>query len=168
MSAAPTVLLAQELGMGLWHARLLAAIARALEERGLRCLFALADPVLARPVLRPDDLVLPAPVYVPAGGVVPAGVSTRSFADILGACGWVDPAVVGALMKSWDALLALARPAVVVADHAPTLLLAARGRLPRVSVGLGFTTPPATLEGYPALHDGPPGSFAEDAVLAAV
>ncbi len=154
--------------MGLWHARLLAAVARALRARGFRCVFALADPVLARAALRPEDAVVPAPVYVPAGAVVPAGVRTKSFADILGACGWSQASVVGALMASWDALIGLVGPDVVVADHAPTLLLAARGRAPRVSVGLGFTTPPAGLPSFPDLHDGPPGTFGEAAVKAAV
>ncbi len=154
--------------MGLWHARLLAQVARALERRGVRCVFALSDPVLARRALGPDDAVVPAPVFVPPGAVVPAGTHTRSFADILGSSGWGDAAVAGALMASWDTLLSLVRPDLVVADHAPTLLAYARQRLPRVSVGLGFTTPPASLARLPALHDGPAGSFDEDAVLAAV
>jgi len=154
--------------MGLWHAGLLARVARALEARGARCVFALADPVLARLALGPVDSVVPAPVYVPTGGVVPTGVSTKTFADILGGCGWHAPQVIGALMQSWDALLALIRPDVLVADHAPTLLLAARGRVPRVTVGLGFTSPPAHLERFPDLHDGPPGSFPEADVLEAV
>lgn len=166
--ARPTALLAQELGMGLWHAGLLGAVARALEARGLSCVFALADPVAARVVLGPGARVVPAPCYVPPGAALPAGLETTTFADILGAAGLGAPDLLGALVASWDALLDLVRPAVIIADHAPALLVAARHRLPVVALGLGFTTPPPALPRFPALHDGPPGTWDEARILAAV
>ncbi|MCB9731941.1 MAG: hypothetical protein H6745_04825 [Deltaproteobacteria bacterium] len=154
--------------MGLWHAGLLGAVGRALEDRGYRCLFALPDPVLARAVVGPAARVVPAPVYVPPGAALPADLQTTTFADVLGAAGFGDRAVLDALTGSWDALLELARPAVVVADHAPALLAAARGRAPVVALGLGFTTPEPALPRFPALHDGAAGSYDEGRVLAVV
>jgi hypothetical protein len=57
------------------------------------------------------------------------------------------------------------RPAAIVADVAPGILLAARGRIPTVAVGEGFTLPPATMKNFPHLISGAAQSKYDEHVL---
>lgn len=136
------VLLVNELGLGRWHVELLAAIARRLAVEGdVACWFALPDPVAAADVLQ-GARVLAAPHHMPGPARRRAG-PTRSFADILADAGWDETATLRTLLGSWRTLYDLIAPDLIVADHAPTATLAARGRVPVVVVGLGFGQPPA-------------------------
>lgn len=161
-----TVLLAQELGLGRWHAGLLDTIAAAIEQLapGTRLCFVLPDVVTGASVIgRPAAPIFAAPHYMPGATQRRAG-PTRSFGDILCDAGWGNPQTLSALVESWWSLLEVVRPDVIVADHAPTLLLAARSRefvwpakpsqrtkIPVVSVGLGFTSPPTDTDTFPGL-----------------
>jgi UDP:flavonoid glycosyltransferase YjiC (YdhE family) len=52
----------------------------------------------------------------------------------------------------WSEALRAVRPSVVVADYAPTALLAARAHgIPTVAVGAAFGLPPSTLDRFPDL-----------------
>src|SRR5262249_13075535 len=65
-----------------------------------------------------------------------------SYADVLLDQGWSDGQVLDALTHCWLNLMRLYAPDVVVLDHSPTALLAARiARLPAVVVGNGFEVP---------------------------
>jgi UDP:flavonoid glycosyltransferase YjiC (YdhE family) len=69
--------------------------------------------------------------------------SPLSAADILLNLGFADAAGLAGALAAWGALLRLFEPRMVVADYAPTALLAARvARLPRVAIGSGFSDPP--------------------------
>lgn len=144
------VLCVQELGMGLWHTRLLGALGEALTRRGADLVYAVSDPVLARHALGDSARVLVAPRHLPPAATE---FNARSYGDILGATGWADPEVLGALTRSWRTLFELCRPDAVVVDHAPAALLAYGGLVPIVHVGMGFTLPPVGLEAFPALQD---------------
>jgi UDP:flavonoid glycosyltransferase YjiC (YdhE family) len=134
------VLLAWEFGGDLGHMTRVLAVARELRDRGHEPLLAFADlgalgaldasglPAVAAPLLaRPRD---PDP-------------SPLSAADILLNLGFADPAGLAGALAAWGALLRLFEPGLVVADYAPTALLAARAaRLPRVALGSGFSDPP--------------------------
>jgi hypothetical protein len=102
----------------------------------------------------PDAPILQAPVSprMLAGGNRAVGIPA-GMADILGRIGLDDADIVAAMIEAWRALLSAIRPDVVVGDFAPFLLLAARGRVPSVSVGTGFSMPPATMDSFPALVD---------------
>jgi|GEM_PF-1726106 len=201
------VLLAQELGLGRWHAELLGTVARSLLPKvqpdiasllpkvqpdiasllpkapadiasllpkapadiasllpkapadiaslrgrsaaAIDVYFALPDPVTAASALPAGAKILPAPHHMPGSARRRHG-PTRTFADILADAGWDDSATLSTLIASWQALLELVRPDVIIADHAPTLLLAARGRWPVVQVGLGFGQPPTHMAVFPS------------------
>jgi rhamnosyltransferase subunit B len=74
--------------------------------------------------------------------------------DILGRVGLDRPGALAAMIGGWDAILAAAKPDLVVADFAPALLTAARGRVPTVLTGAGFACPAASLDRFPVLGDG--------------
>ncbi len=66
-----------------------------------------------------------------------------SFAEILLGCGYADPRVLSALLARWREMLSQWKPDLVIADFAPTALLAARTLgIPRVTYGNGFFLPP--------------------------
>ena len=52
---------------------------------------------------------------------------------------------MAAMIMAWDRLLLDARPDVVIAEYAPMLQLAARGRVPTIAFGTGFSLPPARM-----------------------
>jgi UDP:flavonoid glycosyltransferase YjiC (YdhE family) len=87
--------------------------------------------------------------------------------DILARLGCGESELVGALLRAWRQLLAAIRPDVVVAEFAPWLLLAARGRLPSVAGGTGFDTPPSDMASFPSLT-GRPAAFDEASTLKGV
>jgi UDP:flavonoid glycosyltransferase YjiC (YdhE family) len=134
------VLCAWEFGGDLGHVRRLMPVAHALRAAGHEVTFALRDSrhleaprqdgfeAFVAPLLRTPKQVNPAPV---------------SFSDILLNVGFDDrPALAGAL-RAWRWLFDLVKPDLLVADYAPTALIAARAAgLRRVTLGSGFSQPP--------------------------
>ncbi len=164
-----SALLCWEAGRGYGHALALLAIARRLEARGWR-------PVLAFP---PDRL--PAGVDTSAMTMRAAPVwgaecrplprmpsSTASLGDILSDIGLRSAEWVRNQISGWWRILAECRPDVIVADYAPGAILAARGRIPSIAYGVGFTVPPAGMRRFPPLHDLAPPLHDETSICAAV
>lgn len=87
-----------------------------------------------------------------------------TMGDILGRLGLADRGAFGTMVRAWDGLLAAERPDLVVADFAPALLSAGRGKVPTMSIGDGFDMPPATMARFPSLSGGTP-LFDEAALL---
>lgn len=144
-----TVLLGWELGGGLGHASTLIEVARALADRGHAPVLALKDPVAPRAVLTGVRCpVVPAPVWRNA---VPSNFRAATLADVLAIRGYDDPGVLGSLVEGWQGLLHLTRADLVIADYAPTLLLAASGAVPAIQLGSGFSIPPAPGDDFPVL-----------------
>ncbi|MCW1917730.1 hypothetical protein NX862_03110 [Rhodobacter sp. KR11] len=157
------VLLAWELGGNWGHARRLEAVARALQRRGHEVHLAVQDlgPFLNMSHLtqthpdqandQPGARLWQAPLW---GGLLrfspirPLG-PPRRFGDLLANLGLQDPAALEPLLRAWETLFHAIRPDVLVADFAPSALLAARGRLPRIAIGTGFTVPPTHLAEFP-------------------
>lgn len=134
------VLMAWELGANLGHVAPLLAVARALRERGATVVFALRDLGNADLLARSGFAFLPAPVQRRTR----ARPAYRSYADMLEGEAFpsAKAAFVGAL--AWRAIFRAVRPEVLVADHAPVALLAARGTsLRTVLSGTPFSVPPA-------------------------
>jgi rhamnosyltransferase subunit B len=147
-----TVLLGWELGDGLGHVQPLLRLANALAARGFLPVLVLRNLIGPRPLLRACPFpVVQAPLYYSADHAAPPGFIARSYADILAICGFADADHLLAMTQAWLALLDLMRPAVVVADHSPTLCLAASGVVPTVLVGNGYFVPPADGSTFPAL-----------------
>jgi UDP:flavonoid glycosyltransferase YjiC (YdhE family) len=137
-----TALFAWELGAGLGHIAQFFPLADALSGRGHRVFAALRD-LSKAPTLfaRSGATVLQAPYKPP----LPRGpVDTpRTYAHVLWNAGFGDPSELQTLTQAWATLLDLINPDLVVFDHSPTALLAARGRpVRRVLLGNGFSCPP--------------------------
>jgi hypothetical protein len=150
-----TVLFAAELGAGMGHAVPLLRMAGALRDRlrehgeeDFRAVFVLHDPQLVRDQLAPGDLAINAPRAVSQGDI---RAHTASYAEILALSGFARKPDLEAGLAVWDDLFELIKPAVLVADHSPVAVLAARGRVPTLVTGNAFNAPPARIKQYPAL-----------------
>ncbi|WP_051933626.1 nucleotide disphospho-sugar-binding domain-containing protein [Massilia sp. BSC265] len=135
-----------ELGGGLGHAGRLKSIALPLRARGHQVSFVLRDLVLTRRLLADPRLagvpLLQAPVWLHRTAGLPP--EEASLAEILLACGYLEADALAGLCEGWRGLFRQRRPDLVIADYAPTAILAARSLgLPSAAVGPGFTMPPA-------------------------
>jgi UDP:flavonoid glycosyltransferase YjiC (YdhE family) len=142
---------AWELGAGYGHAKGCAALARALEANGHACAFMFREREAIATLAECGHYEsFQAPV-APLGG---GAATPLSFADILLACGYGDPSTLAGLVSGWRDLFTAWEPDLVVADSAPTALVAARLLgLKRVAFGNGFAIPPL-LDPLPAFrHD---------------
>ncbi|WP_380875545.1 hypothetical protein ACFB49_05020 [Sphingomonas sp. DBB INV C78] len=151
------VLIGWELGAGQGHIVKLKDVAAELKRRGHEVVVAVQQ-----------TSAVPAGCEVWQAPLWPALLTARgrrstaspaTFGDILVALGLAETGVVSGLLRAWDGILRAARPDLVVAEFAPSLLLAAAGRFPALAIGTGFGTPPAesttfpSLTGKPAAHD---------------
>ncbi|MCE9583491.1 MAG: hypothetical protein K8T20_13480 [Planctomycetes bacterium] len=151
-----TVIFAWELGGGLGHVRPLLEVARALAARGHKPVFAVRNVPDTWPALRDSGFpVLQAP-FRPGAPKLSTDLRGRTYADILSLAGWSDPEELEGVIRAWDGLTGLLRPALAVVDHAPALTLAARGAFPVVQVGTGFIVPPVHLPEFPVLRPAVP------------
>ena len=83
-----------------------------------------------------------------------AGAESFGYADMLAVSGYAVATSLQLLVHGWCQLISLTQADLIVADHAPTALLAARAiGCAAVSMGTGFACPPphAPLPGFTAL-----------------
>lgn len=156
------ILIGWELGGNRGHAVRLAQITRELRRRGHRLSFAVQRVDVVAPEVAQGDAVWPAPI-TPRLIINTAKprVTSHSMADIVLRLGLDEPPIVGAMLRSWDRMLAAIRPDAIIAEFAPFLLTAARGKVRTVSAGTGFDTPPSSMPRFPSLT-GKPHGYAED------
>jgi UDP:flavonoid glycosyltransferase YjiC (YdhE family) len=137
----PRVAFSWELGGEFGHAMSCAGMARALHARGHRIalIFRELRQLAHHPETSAYDLFT-GPVFPSEG----AGMSPpASLAEILLGCGYSNPQWLAQALREWIRLLREWAPDILVADYAPTALLAARVLgLPRVSMGISFAVPP--------------------------
>lgn len=147
--------LAWELGGGLGHAGRLKMLALALQRRGHRVSMSLRDLGHSRALLA--DLDIPrfqAPLWLHQTAGMPP--NQASLAEILVTRGYLEAKALAGLADGWRALFGQLRPDLLVADYAPTAILAARSMAIRsVSVGIGFYSPPPR-QPLPCLRDWEP------------
>ncbi len=148
----PSILFAWELGANLGHAKPLATIAARL---GDDCRVTVAARDLLQACVAFDGMNVPllqAPVW-PDHRHFGSQTGEANYLDLLVQIGFADPAKLAAVTGAWLALLDLAKPDAIVADHSPALLLAAYIReIPVVHVGTGFTMPPVNYDRLPPLR----------------
>ncbi len=155
------ILYAWELGNGLGHTHLLAQLARHPRLAAHEALFALPHQAPSGAYLDALGLAhMQAPLFPRAPARSDAsGFRAGSFADVLALHGYADARTLRAQVDAWRRLLEASGTDLVIADFAPTLMLAARGRVPVIAAGTPFGLPPAHLDAFPALpalHDGQP------------
>lgn len=152
------VLLAWEYGAGLGHISPFNCIAGLLAPRRTEIVAAwgpLGNIDRAHPVI---EHILPAPMLsARVGGawddeLVPTDTNTYSFATNLERMGFADERILGNNQRAWNALINVVRPDVIIADYAPGVIIAARGRIPVVRTGNWYSIP-AHRNGYLAPYD---------------
>jgi len=145
---------AWELGGEFGHVMSCAGLAGGLEAHGHRIAFMFRElrQLAVVPEARAYDIFqAPRSVHEGEGMEVPAG-----YADIMLGSGFARPDEVAGMLGAWRTLFTLWRPDLVVADFAPTALIAARSLdLPRVTYGNGFFVPPRAAPLPPFRFDTP-------------
>lgn len=135
-----SVLYAWEFGANLGHIGTFLPIARRLREQGHAVHWAVTHPHQAARLLPRDGFAwLQAPTMPEQRG----DGAPLNYADILLRFGYADANDLLGLVVAWRELLRLTGAEVVMADHAPTAILAARTLgLPVMLFGSGFFAPP--------------------------
>ena len=148
-----------ELGGGLGHAGRLKMLAQALLARGHRVTLSLRDLMHTHALLADLDVPkLQAPVWLHETVGLP---QSANLAEILFRCGYLEPSALCGMVAGWRDMFTLLQPDLVVADFAPTALLAARCMgLRSASVGNGFNSPPAGAQ-LPSWRDVPAQRLAD-------
>lgn len=145
-----TILLATELGGGFGHLSKLLQVGRLLQSDGHRLVVASPRPRHAQAAVGETCDIVQSPVVGavrrPSGETTPAA----SFAEILLRIGYGDAPALTAAVGAWRTVFDATGAALIVADHAPTAVLAAAPR-PVVIVGTGFTVPPTGGATFPPL-----------------
>lgn len=136
------ILLAWELGAGAGHVASMRPLAEALLARGHKVTLAAQNLRTAAAVFADIGIPVVAAPVCPAtyGGLAEPPLN---FAEILMRYGYLDAPMLAALHRGWRGLIELTAAEVLVADHAPTALLAARGLPLRcAAIGNPFAVPP--------------------------
>jgi len=134
------VLYAWEFGAGLGHIGAFLPLARTLRQRGHEVRWAVAHTGPTARLLAPEGFTW---MQAPTCQEMPRPGPPLSYNDILLRFGYADREDLLGLIVAWRELLRLSRAQVVLADHAPTAMLAARTLgIPVVLFGFGFFAPP--------------------------
>lgn len=133
---------AWELGGSFGHISVLLPFARKLVQRGHDVSLALHELHNAGRLLGGSGLrLLQAPVWVQQTVGLPE--PPLNYSEILMRYGYLDAGALSGLVAAWRALFELLECDLVVAEHAPTALLAARSMgLASAALGPGFNLPP--------------------------
>ena len=142
------ILCAWEFGGDLGHVGRLLPIARELRRLGHEAAFVFRDLAPLGAYANEGFAWFQAPLLHTPPKQNPSPLSPS---DVLLNLGFADAAGLAGALVGWRSLLALWRPALIVADYAPGALLASRMRgIPAATVGNGFSLPPpaAPLAAY--------------------
>ena len=134
------LLYAWEFGAGLGHIGAFLPLARALRQRGHEVTWAVAQTMPTARLLADEDYTwLQAPVCPEMARDGPP----LSYSDILLRFGYASGDSLLGLVVAWRELMRLTRGETVLADHAPTAILAARTlEIPVMLFSSGFCVPP--------------------------
>lgn len=139
------VLFCWEIGAGYGHMQPILALAERIEQRGGRVSALLPEsrylPAFGkRNALAPSVLPgLELPVEPPAG-------MPHCWPDMIRNLGFAEADLLGPRLDHVIAEFRQRRPDVVVCEHAPTAMLAARAEgIPALAIGTGWTLPPAAV-----------------------
>lgn len=135
------VIFAWEMGENLGHLTRDLPVAKALRAIGHEVVFAVRNMASARIVVEPENFdFMPAPYAVTSRSRMAPG----SYAEILLAHGYGFEGALASLVQRWRSLISAIGVDVMIANHAPTAVLAARcAALPCIATCIGFELPPA-------------------------
>ncbi|MGH8371767.1 MAG: glycosyltransferase, partial [Gammaproteobacteria bacterium] len=134
------ILMTWELGRGLGHLVPLISLASGLRSQGHHVELAVRDPVAAGPLLQSTGITFHA---APIPPIAASGQPLASYPQILRQVGFDKLPALRGRLHAWQALFDAARPELLICDHSPTALLAARATgLKAIVTGTGFTVPP--------------------------
>ena len=143
------ILITSELGTGYGHFAKALLLSRAFGERGHQ-VFAAVKHFDGKSAVEGMH-VIPAPEWPP--GISRPGVAV-SYAEILARRGYCMPQRLTEMLRRWASVISRAAPDLLIADHAPTALLAARiAGVASARIGTGFGAPPATTPLPPLLAE---------------
>jgi hypothetical protein len=152
------------------HITTLYRLAKRLKHLDVRLVAAVKNPAAASMLATLGVEIVQAPLW-PSASMTQAQVartSSTTMGDILATAGLADPAGLKRLLQDWDDHFVRIKPDLVLADMAPAAALVARGQVPLVIVGNGFTLPPSEMLRFPPLHRLAPPAFDEDETLSIV
>lgn len=162
-----SVMFCDELGGGRGHIAKAALLAEKLLDAGCEITFASRDLAEVHALLPMAEYrLVQSPVWMqqPAATDEPA-----SYAELLLQAGFASPAGLVGLTRAWRSLFQAFRVDLVIADHAPNALLAARIQgVPAALYGNGFFAPPpvSPLPPYRTWESCPPERLASAESLA--
>lgn len=137
------VVFAWEMGGGLGHVTAIQPIAKALADQGVEVFLILQDLSRVEEIL--DDRrfrYFQAPLWLRISNLA-GGRQSINYAELLAQFAYLNEPGLRGLVKAWRQLFEAIKPDLLIVDHAPTALLAARDMgFPRVQIGSGFQVPP--------------------------
>nr|EUJ15077.1 UDP-glucuronosyltransferase [Ralstonia solanacearum P673] len=135
------ILFAWELGANFGHLARDLPVAQRLRELGHDVLFAVKDARIAMQVLAPAKFRF---VQVPRPSApLRSARPPLNYSEILMGTGYCNATVLSGLVHGWLRIFDTYSPDIVVINHAPTALLAARvGHLSAIATCIGFELPP--------------------------
>jgi UDP:flavonoid glycosyltransferase YjiC (YdhE family) len=135
-----SILYAWEFGANLGHVGPFMPLAKKLREGGHTVHWAVTQPAAVGDFLARDGfawLAAPSTLEIARPG------PPLTYADILLRFGYADPKALFGLVGAWRELMRLTGARLILADHSPTALLAARTlSIPVMQYSFGFTVPP--------------------------
>jgi UDP:flavonoid glycosyltransferase YjiC (YdhE family) len=164
-----TILFAWEFGTGLGHITRIQPLAAGLIALGHKVIVAAREVAPCYELLQPFGVpVYQAPIEAEPRARTP---TAETYAHVLFNCGFAEARDVEARVAAWRLLFDSLHPDLIVADCAPTALLAAHcASIPRIALGTGFECPP-NVSPLPPLRRqtqslAPPSDTIEQSVLA--
>jgi len=152
------ILFGSEFGANLGHIYPMLRIADLLSSRGHEVIFAARDVPKTHQALKDRGYrVVQAPYWINPSHPDIKKSATPSYADVMARQGFIHKETLEGMFAAWSNLVTLLKADVIIADHSPGLSLAARGMVPMINIGNGFTLPPSHLETYPpVISEGKP------------
>ena len=146
--AVSRILLCWELGTDYQHLLSLQSVARFYQSKGHEVCIAGRDVTKIKRLFAGVKVrVLQAPYADSSAELGLEKQAPRSYADLLRRCGYHHSDALSGLVCAWQALFDFIQPDLLLCDHAPTALLAARGlsfsgrSVVKVAVGMPFSVP---------------------------
>jgi hypothetical protein len=153
-TATKRALLAWQIGDGRGHISKLRNIGKVLCARGVDCSAALTRLEHAHELRDVASSIRPVPPlpYLHHLRIRRGEQPASTYGEFLGDLGFASPGIIAEHVGIWRRLIDAERPNCVIAEQAPSAVLAARSLgIPVAALGTTYTLPPTTLKNFPPL-----------------